>query len=119
MLFRIIKTIHEAKNAGGDPSRYAKRSMRAIIFEMLMGPALTLVLFLVLLFSLAYTTFAGGPYDIARFFFWMLMIIYILVGYSAYRIYRSIATRISQAQNTTHDEPYRGAFRDAEVISSE
>jgi ABC-type uncharacterized transport system fused permease/ATPase subunit len=124
MLFRIIKMTKQAHEASRDPEGFAFKQATSAILGALIPTIITLLAFLGFLFALSYTSFWGGPYGLARFFFWFLVFIYGIGGYVLYfawsKTTQFLKTYIKSARkkNTTAQEP-QSHYREAEVIDEE
>jgi hypothetical protein len=115
MLFRIIDITQKARKGTQDPKGFMREQIQGALFEIVIGPILGLILFLGLLFVLSYTHVLGGPYGLARFFFWFLTIVYVSVGYGLYKLYGSLKNTFTQ--KPTAEQPSSAKkVRDAEVV---
>ena len=123
MLFRIIQLTKQGKEGSEDPMGFVSRQAKGAIIEALLIPILGLVAFLVFLFLLSYTHFLGGPYGIARFFFWLLVLVYGTAGYFFYTIYSSFKKVISESKKKMKQKESFTAdgkrIREAEVVEEE
>ncbi len=109
------------KQGSTDPKGFAKGQVLDAIIGALIVPVLGLILFLGLLFILSYTHLLGGPYGIARFFFWLLLIVYTIGGLVIYSIYSAIRNAVTNAKERTKKfsdaSDQSLGIRDAEVIN--
>ena len=116
MIFQIFQITQKTRKASQDPEGFVQQQALGVLIGMLIGPFIFLLLFLVFLFLLSYTHLLGGPYGIARFFFWFLAIIYGTVGYLGYKAVVTIKRVISQQRKKMQTSQNKGKYREAEVV---
>ena len=117
MIFKAIKIVREARDSSEDPNRFVKKQIQGALFELIIGPVIVLLAFLGFLFMLAYTNVLGGPYGLARFFFWFIFFVYFITGAGVYMIYKTFKQAVrTTTQNIKKDASPRGVYRDAEVV---
>jgi cell shape-determining protein MreC len=90
MLFQIIKAGFDGKSFSHDPKRFTEGVVKQTALSFLIAPVITAVLFLTLLFVLSFTHILGGPFWLARVFFWMLAIGYAFVSIPVYLFYKMV-----------------------------
>lgn len=120
MLFRILQFRNMAKEGLNDPKGFAKGQAKEAIIGALMVPVIGLILFLALLFVLSYTQLLGGPYGVAKFFFWLLTIAYAIGGFVIYTIYSTIKKAVKNVKDemkkNSRSTNETSNIRDAEII---
>ena len=117
MIFEILQIRQKAKRASRDPHEFVKQEAIGALIGALIGPFIFLVLFLGFLFILAYTHLLGGPYGLARFFFWFLVIVYGTVGYLGYQMIALVKRAFKNQQQMMREASEDGGvYREAEVV---
>ncbi len=119
MLFKILRIRSMAKQGINDPQGFVQDQAKEAAIDAAIGalivPAIFLILFLALLFVLSYTHLLGGPYGIAKFFFWLLVMVYGLAALVLRAIYGIIKQAISGFRGMQGTPP--GAkMRDTETV---
>jgi ABC-type uncharacterized transport system fused permease/ATPase subunit len=102
-----------------NPERFAKNQVKEAVIGALIIPLAILIVFLVFLFILSYTHVLGGPYGLARFFFWILIIIYGLSGSAVYFIGKTFRKVFSSEKITHESHKPKGHIRDAEIVDKD
>ena len=94
-----------------DPQAMFRKQIARAFVGALIFPVLMLIGFFVFLFILSFTHLLGGPYGIARFFFWFLAFIYGSVAYGVLKF------SLGKQKTTDSADSNSGqVFRDAEVV---
>ncbi len=117
-MFRLYSLYKMWKEGTSDPKGFAKGQVLDAILGALIVPVVALILFLAFLFILSYTHLLGGPYGVAKFFFWLLAIFYTLAGlliHAIYKAFKGAITRVSGSRETKSAKMESG-IRDAEVV---
>lgn len=108
------------KEGTENPERFAKNQAKDAVIGALIVPIVILILFLGFLFVLSYTQVLGGPYGIARFFFWLLVVIYGISGSALYFIGRAVKRVFSSGKSMSSHQPETSpngsTIRDAEIV---
>ena len=86
---------------------------------MLFQIILTLLAFLGFLFALGYTGFWGGPYGLAQFFFWFLLIAYAIIGYIFFFLYKKIKEFMKKQTKHHTKIKKEEVYREVEIIEEE
>lgn len=120
MLFKILHIKNMAQEAASNPQAFAEQQAKEAMIGAMIFPLVVFLGFLAFLFILAYTHLLGGPYGVAKFFFWIIGIIYATAGYVLYKIVTSLK-RIVQKQREKMKETTisEGNYREAEIIKEE
>lgn len=95
MLFQIIKVGVQGRKAYKHPGEFTGEAVRDVALSFVILPLLGAVALVVLLFLLSFTHVLGGPYFLAKIFFWILFVTCLLIGVPAYLYYR-LVRRISK-----------------------
>ena len=115
-----------AREGVNDPQGFAKGQIKDAIIGALVVPILMVLGFWVLLFILSFTGMLGGPYGLAKFFFWFVTIIYGIVGFVLLQIFSTLKRVASTTQKKYRDydrgnpDQTNGVkYRDVEVVREE
>jgi hypothetical protein len=76
MLFRIIKIYRMSKAGIENPENFAADEAGGFLLGLILVPVLGALIFLLFLGALAFSHFWGGPYAVAKVFFFFLLIPY-------------------------------------------
>lgn len=77
MFFRAIKIYRMGKEGIKDPANFAANEAGSFVLGAFMFPLLATIGFIVFLGFLAFSTFLGGPYIIAKILFFLILIPYL------------------------------------------
>lgn len=116
MLFRLLQYKNMAQEGFDNPKAFAKAQATDAIIGAMIVPILFLLGFLGFLFILSYTQLIGGPYGIAKFFFWFLVVVYGTVGYVVYKIFNAFKKALKKHKHSVGFESHTGRYRDAEIV---
>lgn len=96
MLFTIIKVGLKGRSFRNNPNNFAQEAVMETGLSLILLPVITAVIILVLLFILSFTHLLGGPYGLAKVFFWFFAIGYAVISLPVYFFYKTIkkASRI-------------------------
>jgi len=81
MLFQIIKMRKMVKEGKENPGEFASSSVSDFITGILITPIIITLIVLVILFLLSFTAVFGGPFGIAKFFFFVILFGTIILFY--------------------------------------
>jgi hypothetical protein len=73
MIFQIFKIRSMARDAKTDPGGFVGGGVADAFVGMLITPLIVAIGVLVLLFLLSFTTVLGGPFGLAKFFFFVVL----------------------------------------------
>lgn len=99
MLIEIIKVGFQGRKAYKHPGEFAGEAVTDVALSVLILPILGALALVVLLFLLSFTHLLGGPYFLAKVFFWLLIVGYAIIGLPIYLYYR-LVRRISKKVGT-------------------
>ncbi len=104
-----------------DPEAFAESEARGAFIAALIPPVLIALGFLAVLFILGYTALWGGPYGVAKFFFWCCAIIYTVVGYTFYKVVTTLkrAVQAGRERMKGYYTSSTKSYREAEVVDGE
>lgn len=111
MLFTIIKTGLKGREFQKNPSSFVESGVKETALSILIIPAVIAILILILLFILSFTHLLGGPFGLAKFFFFILLIGYGLISIPIYLFYKLVKKASRKAGVATEQ-----IFVKAEVI---
>ncbi len=119
-LFNLFTKYRSIKQGVYKPEEFAQEQAVGALLGAFLVPVLILIGFFVLIVLLAFTSVLGGPYTIAKVFFWFLFVIYFSVGYLISIIIKTIrkGTRASVSrvrENVSNFSMKNKVVRDAEV----
>jgi hypothetical protein len=101
MLFTIIKTGLKGRSFYKDPKNFVSESVKETALSFLIFPIVVAILILAFLFVLSFTHLLGGPFLLAKFFFWILLIGYALVSVPIYLFYKLVKKASQKAGDAT------------------
>jgi cell shape-determining protein MreC len=101
MLITIIKTGLKGKSFYKDPKNFVEGSVKETAISFLIFPIIIAIAILALLFILSFTEILGGPFWLARIFFWVLLIGYALVSIPIYLFSKLVGKASQKASETT------------------
>ncbi len=90
MLFRILKIYSLSKQGITDPESVLADEISGFLIGTILIPVFAAIGFLIFLGALAFSHFWGGPYLIAKFFFFFLLIPYFAFGTMLFYVLRFI-----------------------------
>lgn len=111
MLFTIIKTGLQGRQFQKDPSGFVASGVKETALSILIIPVVIAIIILGLLFTLGFTELLGGPFGLAKFFFFILLIGYGLISIPIYFFYKLVKRASKKAGVATGQ-----IFVKAEVI---
>lgn len=89
-LFNLFTQYRSIKQGVHKPEEFVQEQLFGILFGALLVPALLFIGFFVLIVILAFTSVLGGPYVIAKIFFWFLAVVYFSIGYLIFMVIKTI-----------------------------
>lgn len=95
MIFQILKIRKMVREGKEDPGKLAGGEVGDFIIGAAILPGIVTVGVLVLLFILSYTTLLGGPFGLAKFFFWVILFGTVILFYTLATIIR-LARRLAK-----------------------
>lgn len=78
-----------------DPGKLAGGEVGDLILGLAILPGIVTLTVLVLLFLLSFTTVLGGPFGLAKFFFWVILFGSVILGYTIVTLTR-LARRMTK-----------------------
>ncbi len=118
MVFKIFQLHKMAKEGIADPKGFAKGQVKEAVIGALIVPVIILALFIAFLFILSYTHVLGEPSGLARFFFWLFVIVYGTAGSVIYLIYSTIRSAIKRSKKLHEMQDTQAHVRDAEIVEN-
>lgn len=109
-----------AQEGLNNPEAFAEDQAKEALIGALILPVIVVLGFLAFLFVLAYTGILGGPYGVAKFFFWIVTIIYVVVGYTLYKVATTLKRAVQSQRQAMRKqaEEKNTNYREAEIIES-
>ncbi len=104
MLFKILHIRNSIKEARANPGNFASGQARDVIFGIVIIPAIIVVLGLVFLFMLGFTSFLGGPYILFKIIFFIGLIVSYILGLVIYKITSVFRNTTKRVVNKTVEE---------------
>ncbi|MBP6884718.1 MAG: hypothetical protein KBC17_02745 [Candidatus Pacebacteria bacterium] len=101
MIFTIIRVGLKGKSFYNDPKNFAEGAVKETALSFLVLPIISALIFLALLFILSFTHLLGGPYWLAKVFFWVLIFGYTILAIPIYAFYRIVKGASRQAGSVT------------------
>jgi uncharacterized RDD family membrane protein YckC len=101
MLFTIIKVGLKGRSFYKNPQNFVEEGVTETALSFLILPAIFCFLFLVLLFVLGFTGLIGGPFLLAKIFFWIVLIISSIIAVPVYFFYKLVKKVSRKAGSTT------------------
>jgi glucan phosphoethanolaminetransferase (alkaline phosphatase superfamily) len=101
MLFTIITTGLKGRSFAKNPGEFVKDGVKETALSFLIFPIVLAIVILAFLFILSFTHLLGGPYLLAKIFFWILFIGYAIASIPIYAFYKLIKKTSQEAGETT------------------
>lgn len=102
MFFSIIKLSLRGRNAYNNPGEFVKDETKEMAFSFLIFPIVFAIIILAILFIFAFTHIWGGPFALAKIFFFILFIGYLILSIPIYLFYKLVSKASKRAGQETN-----------------
>ncbi len=101
MLITILKIGFKGKSFYNNPKNFTEGAVKELGLSVLVGPVVFAILFFALLFVLSFTSLLGGPFLLAKIFFWFIVVCYAILAVPLFAFYKIVKSIGKQAGTVT------------------